>query len=510
MIRKLVLLCLLAAAPALGSSIKGYRADESKGGRLLAPVEQQRLVEQHQAAKSAQIKLESSLDRKEEVQQQREEQLPVQAEQRIEELSQQREQEPLPVHKLEEAPPAKTLRYEARPQIRDELPLAKGQRAPPAEPQRQEEAPGKGTRVTEQRAVIEEKIEQVQREAYDYGQQQQVEAREEQRREENIQQQQQQVQIGEELHQAPIKGAGAPLVAPLGQAEPYAFEYAVEGSSRRESGDSNGVVRGQYTLQGADGSGRIVDYVADANGFRASVNTNEFGTEARSPAGVALRSSQPAAEEISLRLEGKTREFLAPAIKGPSRPGNWNVKAPPPLVAQAQVPIVEEPRATKGAREEPLATKGAREEPLAAKGQRLEAVELERPQQQVELVQASGEARAPKSISAELTRPALLHTRAGFESATSHRPVERRPVYVGPPVPVRPVVPSVRSHLVPVAGHPVRVAPVAPVVRARGERYPPSPVQGYRRVHSAVQDEPRFALYSSADDESLVSSFDRS
>ena len=42
--------------------------------------------------------------------------------------------------------------------------------------------------------------------------------------------------------------------------------------SRKESGDSNGVVTGQYQLIQPDGSLRVVDYTADAfSGFRASV-----------------------------------------------------------------------------------------------------------------------------------------------------------------------------------------------------------------------------------------------
>jgi hypothetical protein len=66
-------------------------------------------------------------------------------------------------------------------------------------------------------------------------------------------------------------------VAPLGLAEPFSFNYDVKdeygnGQYRREEGDSNGVVRGSYGYTDANGLYRIVDYVADQDGFRGSFN----------------------------------------------------------------------------------------------------------------------------------------------------------------------------------------------------------------------------------------------
>ncbi|KAG9508994.1 hypothetical protein GZH46_02499, partial [Fragariocoptes setiger] len=130
--------------------------------------------------------------------------------------------------------------------------------------------------------------------------------------------------------------------APEGWAEPYAFQYDNEGSSRRESGDTNGVVRGQYTLRSADGGQRIVDYVADRDGFRATVETNEFGTEARSPAAVSLRSSQPLAEKITRQVEAsRTKELSAPKSANsatkryvtPEAPAQRKLASPSTLVA---------------------------------------------------------------------------------------------------------------------------------------------------------------------------------
>lgn len=61
----------------------------------------------------------------------------------------------------------------------------------------------------------------------------------------------------------------------------YAFgyneEHATGGSFRRESGNAAGQVVGSYGLRAADGRVRIVNYVADDDGFRADINTNEPG-----------------------------------------------------------------------------------------------------------------------------------------------------------------------------------------------------------------------------------------
>lgn len=44
------------------------------------------------------------------------------------------------------------------------------------------------------------------------------------------------------------------------------------------------ICSGFYTLKGEDGRDRRVDYVADANGFRATISTNELGTSPKNSA----------------------------------------------------------------------------------------------------------------------------------------------------------------------------------------------------------------------------------
>lgn len=103
------------------------------------------------------------------------------------------------------------------------------------------------------------------------------------------QQQQQQVEYG---------------AAPLGQAEPFAFDFKTEdqsgnGQYRKEESDQNGVVRGSYGYTDANGIYRHVEYVADQNGFRANIKSNEPGLIGENqPASIQLASA-PAPRQAS-------------------------------------------------------------------------------------------------------------------------------------------------------------------------------------------------------------------
>jgi len=85
---------------------------------------------------------------------------------------------------------------------------------------------------------------------------------------------------------------------------PYSFSYTADatdgGSARQETSDGS-VVRGSYMLDGPDGIKRVVHYIADKDGFRATITTNEPGTESMAPSGVLLTSSQLPASEIALQ-----------------------------------------------------------------------------------------------------------------------------------------------------------------------------------------------------------------
>ncbi|GFX19245.1 cuticle protein 16.8 [Trichonephila clavipes] len=75
--------------------------------------------------------------------------------------------------------------------------------------------------------------------------------------------------------------------------QPYQFGYDSNDeygntAYRKEAGDANGRVQGSYGYKDAQGIERIVEYVADENGYRAQVKTNEPGTESKSPADIEL------------------------------------------------------------------------------------------------------------------------------------------------------------------------------------------------------------------------------
>ncbi|GBN13243.1 hypothetical protein AVEN_101714-1 [Araneus ventricosus] len=77
---------------------------------------------------------------------------------------------------------------------------------------------------------------------------------------------------------------------------PYSFNYNSETedggrSSHQESSDGSGRVSGSYTVNNLEGHSRVVEYIADENGFRAVVKSNEPGTTNLNPADVTVESS---------------------------------------------------------------------------------------------------------------------------------------------------------------------------------------------------------------------------
>ncbi|CAG2173742.1 unnamed protein product, partial [Oppiella nova] len=80
-----------------------------------------------------------------------------------------------------------------------------------------------------------------------------------------------------------------------GPAEPYTYGYQStdeQGNtlSRSETSDGSGAVRGSYSYTDANGLNRIVEYVADAGGYRATVKANEPGTANANPADVQVNN----------------------------------------------------------------------------------------------------------------------------------------------------------------------------------------------------------------------------
>ncbi|XP_054716937.1 uncharacterized protein LOC129226359 [Uloborus diversus] len=77
--------------------------------------------------------------------------------------------------------------------------------------------------------------------------------------------------------------------------QPYNFGYALDdhhGSQfRKEHGNGQGQVQGSYGYTDPNGIHREVHYVADHNGFRAQVKTNEPGTSNNNPANIQYQSN---------------------------------------------------------------------------------------------------------------------------------------------------------------------------------------------------------------------------
>ncbi|XP_040357390.2 cuticle protein 16.8-like [Ixodes scapularis] len=110
--------------------------------------------------------------------------------------------------------------------------------------------------------------------------------------------------------------------------QPYTFSFDNTDEfgtrlTRQETGDEfNGKV-GSYSYTDADGVHRTVNYIADAAGFRATVDTNEPGTKTSEPADAAT---------VSAAVEGPH-----PDVVKAVRPVPVVVKAvhPAPITVQA-------------------------------------------------------------------------------------------------------------------------------------------------------------------------------
>ncbi|KAH6938973.1 hypothetical protein HPB50_015334 [Hyalomma asiaticum] len=89
--------------------------------------------------------------------------------------------------------------------------------------------------------------------------------------------------------------AGQRIEDPIGPPQPYSFSYDITNDfgtrlSQSESGDANNVKTGTYSYSEANGVFRNVQYIADKDGFRATIDTNEPGTKSSAPADVVINS----------------------------------------------------------------------------------------------------------------------------------------------------------------------------------------------------------------------------
>ena len=123
----------------------------------------------------------------------------------------------------------------------------------------------------------------------------------------------------------------------------YAFGYnedhATGGTFRKEQG-GHGVKTGSYGLRDADGRIRTVNYVADALGFRASVSTNEPGTDVKQdPAAVNLNYGGHGLEAIPAPIVPAVHAAPVLAAPAPLALGHGYAAAPALHAAPLAAPL---------------------------------------------------------------------------------------------------------------------------------------------------------------------------
>lgn len=112
---------------------------------------------------------------------------------------------------------------------------------------------------------------------------------------------------------------GQRIEDPIGPPQPYTFSYDITNDfgtrlSQTESGDENNVKTGTYSYSEATGIFRNVNYIADKDGFRATIDTNEPGTKSSAPADVVINSQASDVAPPAATITNRPAAFVtAPA-----------------------------------------------------------------------------------------------------------------------------------------------------------------------------------------------------
>ncbi|CAN8005659.1 unnamed protein product, partial [Ixodes hexagonus] len=128
--------------------------------------------------------------------------------------------------------------------------------------------------------------------------------------------------LGQAGFGAPGFPASTPPTDNAYPAQPFSFGYdnVDEYGNRQfhtERADANNVRTGSYGYTDARGLYRRVNYVADANGFRATVETNEPGTQAGASAD-AVFYAKPVV--VAPSAPPRTAAYAAPVYARPAAP----------------------------------------------------------------------------------------------------------------------------------------------------------------------------------------------
>ncbi|CAN7944516.1 unnamed protein product, partial [Ixodes hexagonus] len=110
-------------------------------------------------------------------------------------------------------------------------------------------------------------------------------------------------------------------------AQPYSFGYDnvdEYGNTQfhKEQADANNARTGSYGYTDANGLYRRVNYVADANGFRATIETNEPGTQAGASADAVFNAKPVVVAPVGPQSPGAygARAFTKPSGLGQGQP----------------------------------------------------------------------------------------------------------------------------------------------------------------------------------------------
>lgn len=96
----------------------------------------------------------------------------------------------------------------------------------------------------------------------------------------------------------------------------YDESHPSGGTFRDETGDSYGNKWGSYGLHEADGRYRVVNYVADSNGFRAEIKSNEPGLAPTSTKTVAQKPFVETTEQKPF-IESEQKPYVESSVKKP-------------------------------------------------------------------------------------------------------------------------------------------------------------------------------------------------
>ncbi|XP_077552974.1 uncharacterized protein LOC144167658 [Haemaphysalis longicornis] len=137
---------------------------------------------------------------------------------------------------------------------------------------------------------------------------------------------------------------GQRLEEPVDPPHPYSFSYDFTNEfgtrlAQAESGDENNVKTGTYSYSEANGIYRTVNYIADKDGFRVTVDTNEPGTKSSAPADVIINSQAADVPPQTVTAARTPSVVAAPAPAPPTVAAVQPARYVAPITIQRAAPV---------------------------------------------------------------------------------------------------------------------------------------------------------------------------